>query len=43
MARYVYEKLFSYIIERLNVSLAPEGKHDHWVGLLDIYGFEVFP
>lgn len=42
-AKYLYEKIFQFIIERINSSLKGE-KHstEHFIGVLDIAGFEIF-
>ncbi|XP_072949566.1 unconventional myosin IC isoform X2 [Epargyreus clarus] len=45
LAKAIYEKHFSWLVARLNSSLAPKEK-DNWssvIGILDIYGFEIFP
>jgi myosin heavy subunit len=44
----LYEKLFNWLVDKLNETIAPKKKvksiTDYMsVGLLDIYGFEVFP
>lgn len=42
-AKHLYEKLFQYIIERINVNLKMEHEDDHnFIGVLDIAGFEIF-
>lgn len=42
LAKAIYNNLFDWIVERLNQSLeAKEGK-DKTIGILDIYGFEIF-
>lgn len=42
LAKAIYNNLFDWIVERLNLSLeAKEGK-DKSIGILDIYGFEIF-
>lgn len=42
-AKYLYEKIFQFIIKRINSSLKGE-KHstEHFIGVLDIAGFEIF-
>lgn len=42
LAKAIYNNLFDWIVERINQSLgASEGK-DKTIGILDIYGFEIF-
>ena len=42
LAKAIYNNLFDWIVERVNQSLeATEGK-DKTIGILDIYGFEIF-
>jgi myosin heavy subunit len=38
----VYEKLFHWLVARINKSLAPNGKQSNFIGILDIFGFEIF-
>lgn len=44
LAKAVYDRLFSWLIQRLNNSLEPEDKEEKYsaLGILDIYGFEIF-
>ncbi len=43
-AKALYSKLFLWLVERINVSAGPEdvSKSQNFIGLLDIFGFEVF-
>ena len=49
LAMFMYDKLFSWLVQRLNSSLkeTEEGKtinsSPNWIGVLDIAGFENFP
>lgn len=45
LAKAIYDRLFSWLVSRLNDSLAPKQKdaRDSVIGILDIYGFEIFP
>ncbi|KPJ07027.1 Myosin-IB [Papilio machaon] len=45
LAKAIYDKLFSWLVSRLNASLAPKEKDPRAsvIGILDIYGFEIFP
>lgn len=43
LAKSIYERLFTWLVQKLNTSLATKDKRDTTViGLLDIYGFEIF-
>lgn len=43
LAKAVYDRLFSWLVARLNNSLQPKNSRDNVVmGILDIYGFEIF-
>eukprot|EP01064_Diplonema_japonicum_P021095 TRINITY_DN3064_c0_g1_i1.p1 TRINITY_DN3064_c0_g1~~TRINITY_DN3064_c0_g1_i1.p1 ORF type:complete len:1943 (+),score=580.53 TRINITY_DN3064_c0_g1_i1:61-5889(+) len=47
LSKALYEKLFSWLIEKINSVLSVEdesklGADEHWIGLLDIFGFENF-
>jgi myosin I len=45
LAKALYERLFNWIVQHINTALAPhDGRFDDKIaiGLLDIYGFEVF-
>ena len=41
LAKYIYNKIFTTIVMRLNTSLY-RGKPGNNIGILDIFGFEVF-
>ncbi|XP_049873602.1 unconventional myosin IC isoform X2 [Pectinophora gossypiella] len=45
LAKSMYDKHFSWLVKRLNSSLAPKDKDPRAsvIGILDIYGFEIFP
>lgn len=45
LAKAIYDKHFSWLVSRLNSSLAPIEKDakSSVIGILDIYGFEIFP
>lgn len=45
LAKAIYDKHFSWLVSRLNASLAPKDKDSQSsvIGILDIYGFEIFP
>ncbi|KAI8985425.1 P-loop containing nucleoside triphosphate hydrolase protein [Pilobolus umbonatus] len=42
LAKSLYERLFEWIVTRVNVSLQARSAHQYTVGVLDIYGFEIF-
>ncbi|XP_049544583.1 unconventional myosin IC isoform X1 [Anopheles darlingi] len=44
LAKAVYDRLFSWLVSRINTSLHAEGaaKKNSVMGILDIYGFEIF-
>ena len=42
LAKAIYNNLFDWIVERVNVSLKARGTPAHSIGILDIYGFEIF-
>lgn len=44
-AKHLYERLFQYLIERINENLKTDGMNDedlNFIGVLDIAGFEIF-
>ncbi|KAH8679896.1 myosin-1 [Tricladium varicosporioides] len=42
LAKAIYNNLFDWIVDRVNVSLKARGQTAHSIGILDIYGFEIF-
>lgn len=43
LAKAVYDRMFTWLVMRLNTSLQPqEGQKKEVMGILDIYGFEIF-
>jgi myosin-1 len=42
LAKAIYNNLFDWIVERVHVSLKARGTPAHSIGILDIYGFEIF-
>ncbi|KAI9800655.1 MAG: class II myosin [Sarcosagium campestre] len=42
LAKAIYTNLFDWIVERVNVSLKARGATSQSIGILDIYGFEIF-
>jgi myosin-5 len=42
LAKHLYDHLFAWVVEKINISLRPSAVPDSFIGVLDIYGFEVF-
>ncbi|KAF7307172.1 Microfilament motor [Mycena indigotica] len=42
LSKAVYNNLFEWIVSRINVSMKPRSAHAQIVGILDIFGFEIF-
>eukprot|EP00636_Phaeomonas_parva_P016700 CAMPEP_0118857662 /NCGR_PEP_ID=MMETSP1163-20130328/4664_1 /TAXON_ID=124430 /ORGANISM="Phaeomonas parva, Strain CCMP2877" /LENGTH=1313 /DNA_ID=CAMNT_0006790999 /DNA_START=152 /DNA_END=4093 /DNA_ORIENTATION=- len=44
LAKFVYDRLFDWLVERINASLRPAGGSAgaRFIGILDIFGFEIF-
>ncbi|KAI3645648.1 hypothetical protein MP228_008576 [Amoeboaphelidium protococcarum] len=42
IAKTLYDKLFIYLIEHINNSTASNKQPDNFIGVLDIFGFELF-
>ncbi|WVO18360.1 myosin-1 [Cryptococcus depauperatus] len=42
LAKALYNNLFEWIVSRVNVSMKPQTATDYVIGVLDIYGFEIF-
>ncbi|ORY95452.1 P-loop containing nucleoside triphosphate hydrolase protein [Syncephalastrum racemosum] len=42
LSKAIYERLFEWIVQRVNVSLQSRGGDQYVIGVLDIYGFEIF-
>ncbi|WEW59305.1 class II myosin [Emydomyces testavorans] len=42
LAKALYFNLFDWIVERVNASLTAKGAVTNTIGILDIYGFEIF-
>ncbi|CAO3600587.1 unnamed protein product [Absidia cylindrospora] len=42
LSKTIYERLFEWIVARVNVSLESRGGAEYTIGVLDIYGFEIF-
>ncbi|KNC52904.1 Myh9 protein [Thecamonas trahens ATCC 50062] len=42
LAKSLYDRLFAWIVDRINVSLLNRHKRELFIGVLDISGFEIF-
>ncbi|KAL8453554.1 hypothetical protein Emag_001773 [Eimeria magna] len=42
IAKHVYDRLFTWLVGFLNKTIAPSGGFGNFMGMLDIFGFEVF-
>jgi myosin-1 len=42
LSKAIYFNLFDWIVQRVNASLKARGAMAHSIGILDIYGFEIF-
>lgn len=42
LMKAIYNNLFEWIVSRVNVSMKPKATPTHLIGVLDIYGFEIF-
>ena len=42
LAKAIYDKLFDWIVQRVNASMRARGQVYNTIGILDIYGFEIF-
>ena len=42
LAKAIYNNLFEWIVSRINVSMKTRGAVAHIIGILDIFGFEIF-
>ena len=42
LAKAIYNNMFDWIVERINQSMNPRTQSSNVIGVLDIYGFEIF-
>ncbi|KNZ80659.1 Myosin-1 [Termitomyces sp. J132] len=42
LSKAIYNNLFEWIVSRVNISMKPRFAHAQVIGILDIYGFEIF-
>lgn len=43
LSKTIYGKIFDWIVGQVNMMLAPSRDSDFFIGVLDIFGFEIFP
>jgi len=42
MAKAVFDRVFKFLVKKCNVTLDTQQKKQHFIGVLDIAGFEIF-
>ena len=42
MAKSLYDRLFGWLVIRVNKTLDTKAKRNYYIGVLDIAGFEIF-
>lgn len=42
MAKSLYDRLFGWLVVRVNKTLDTKAKRNYYIGVLDIAGFEIF-
>ncbi|KAI0046620.1 microfilament motor [Auriscalpium vulgare] len=42
LSKAIYNNLFEWIVSRVNISMKPRGAVQQLIGILDIFGFEIF-
>lgn len=42
MAKSVYDRMFNWLVKRVNQTLDTKQKRNYYIGVLDIAGFEIF-
>lgn len=42
MIKYIYSKLFDWLVIKINKCMVPKGHASKTIGILDIFGFEIF-
>lgn len=42
LAKHIYAQLFAWIVHKINKAMVPSSKQKGFIGVLDIYGFEMF-
>ena len=42
LAKSVYNRMFEWLVKKLNLTLDTKAKRNYFIGVLDIAGFEIF-
>ena len=42
LAKNMYDRLFKWLVKKVNVTLDTKQKRASFIGVLDIFGFEIF-
>lgn len=42
LTKSIYDRLFNYLVDRINLAMKTNEKDIRHIGVLDIYGFEIF-
>lgn len=42
MGKAMYDRVFKWLVKRVNETLDTKQKRQHFIGVLDIAGFEIF-
>ncbi|RKP06216.1 P-loop containing nucleoside triphosphate hydrolase protein, partial [Thamnocephalis sphaerospora] len=42
LSKAIYDRMFEWIVARINLAMKERGSADYIIGVLDIYGFEIF-
>jgi len=42
LAKSVYDRIFGWLVKRVNKTLDTKAKRNYYIGVLDIAGFEIF-
>ena len=42
MAKAMFDRLFKWLVKKVNLTLDTKQKRAHFIGVLDIAGFEIF-
>ncbi|XP_042410642.1 myosin-17-like [Zingiber officinale] len=42
LAKIIYSRLFNWLVDKINASIGQDRSSKHFIGILDIYGFESF-
>ena len=42
LAKAMYDRMFKWLVKKVNLTLDTKQKRQHFIGVLDIAGFEIF-